>query len=142
MSVYDVIPPEKRLYENKYFYVVADKYPVSPGHLLIVSKLERRDYFDLSEAEQAELPWVIRKAKELIEGMVEKSAFEKMRKSDNDVSNVITQKPDGFNIGINCGEAAGQTIMHFHCHVIPRYKGDTPNPRGGVRHCIPGEGGY
>ncbi len=115
---------------------------MSPGHLLIVSKLERRDYFDLSEAEQAELPWVIRKAKELIEGMVEKSAFEKMRKSDNDVSNVITQKPDGFNIGINCGEAAGQTIMHFHCHVIPRYKGDTPNPRGGVRHCIPGKGGY
>lgn len=142
MSVYDAIPPEKRLYENEYFYVVTDKYPVMPGHLLIVSKLERRDYFDLSEAEQAAFPGVIRKARELIEGMVEKSAIEEMRKSDDDDSNAITQKPDGYNIGINCGEAAGQTVMHFHCHVIPRYKGDTPNPRGGVRHCIPGKGDY
>jgi diadenosine tetraphosphate (Ap4A) HIT family hydrolase len=50
--------------------------------------------------------------------------------------------PDGYNIGMNCGPAAGQTIIHFHCHVIPRYHGDTPNPRGGIRHCIPGKGNY
>ena len=50
--------------------------------------------------------------------------------------------PDGYNIGMNCGESAGQTVFHFHCHVIPRYIGDMKNPRGGVRHCINGKGYY
>jgi diadenosine tetraphosphate (Ap4A) HIT family hydrolase len=53
-----------------------------------------------------------------------------------------SRQPDGFNIGINCGEAAGQTVFHFHCHVIPRYVGDMHEPRGGVRHCIEGKGYY
>lgn len=51
-------------------------------------------------------------------------------------------KPDGYNIGMNCGETAGQTVFHFHCHIIPRYKGDMENPRGGVRHCVSGKGNY
>ena len=51
-------------------------------------------------------------------------------------------KPDGYNIGMNCGEAAGQTVFQFHCHVITRYIGDMKNPRGGVRHCIEGKGYY
>ena len=50
--------------------------------------------------------------------------------------------PTGINVGFNCGHSAGQTIFHAHIHVIPRYDGDTPNPRGGVRHCIPGKGNY
>ena len=50
--------------------------------------------------------------------------------------------PDGYNIGMNCGESAGQTVMHFHCHVIPRYNGDMEDPRGGVRHSIQGKGYY
>ena len=50
--------------------------------------------------------------------------------------------PDGFNLGVNCGETAGQTVFHAHIHVIPRYKGDVPNPRGGIRHVIPGKGNY
>jgi len=50
--------------------------------------------------------------------------------------------PGGFNVGANCGEAAGQSVWHAHIHVIPRYKGDTPNPRGGVRHVIPLKGNY
>ena len=50
--------------------------------------------------------------------------------------------PNGFNIGMNCGEEAGQTIMHFHCHVIPRYTGDMKKPEGGIRHCIKGKGYY
>ena len=50
--------------------------------------------------------------------------------------------PDGYNIGMNCGESAGQTVMHFHCHVIPRYIGDMDNPRGGIRYCIPEKGNY
>ena len=51
-------------------------------------------------------------------------------------------QPDGYNIGVNCGEAAGQTVMHFHCHVIPRYRGDVSDPRGGVRGVIPGKQKY
>ena len=51
-------------------------------------------------------------------------------------------KPNGYNIGMNCGESAGQTVFHFHCHLIPRYNGDMENPRGGVRHCINGKGYY
>lgn len=51
-------------------------------------------------------------------------------------------EPQGFNIGVNCGEAAGQTVFHAHIHIIPRYAGDVPNPRGGVRHIIPGKGNY
>jgi diadenosine tetraphosphate (Ap4A) HIT family hydrolase len=51
-------------------------------------------------------------------------------------------KPQGFNVGVNCGDAAGQTVFHAHIHVIPRYTGDVPNPRGGVRNIIPGKGNY
>ena len=57
----------------------------------------------------------------------------------------LTEKkyqPDGYNIGMNCGKAAGQTVMHFHCHLIPRYDGDMEDPRGGVRGVIPGRMGY
>ncbi len=52
----------------------------------------------------------------------------------------LGRTPDGYNIGINAGIAAGQTVMHLHVHVIPRFEGDVDNPRGGVRHCIPGKG--
>jgi diadenosine tetraphosphate (Ap4A) HIT family hydrolase len=51
-------------------------------------------------------------------------------------------RPEGFNIGVNCGEAAGQSVFHAHIHIIPRYTGDVPNPRGGVRNIIPGKGNY
>ena len=54
----------------------------------------------------------------------------------------LNHSPDGYNIGMNCGTAGGQTIFHFHCHVIPRYNGDMENPRGGIRHCIKGRGNY
>jgi len=53
-----------------------------------------------------------------------------------------TFKPQGFNVGVNCGEAAGQSVLHAHIHIIPRYTGDVPNPRGGVRNVIPGKGDY
>ena len=56
--------------------------------------------------------------------------------------NKKNHSPNGYNIGMNCGESAGQTVMHFHCHVIPRYKDDMDNPRGGIRHCIPEKGNY
>ena len=65
-------------------------------------------------------------------------------KDDYGIQKALDQnfRPEGYNIGMNCGEVAGQTVMHFHCHIIPRYSGDMSNPRGGVRHCIEGKGYY
>jgi diadenosine tetraphosphate (Ap4A) HIT family hydrolase len=115
------IPSERIVFEDDFFFIIRDIYPVSPGHSLIVSKTWKRDYFELSELERQNLEKVILKAKELVE---------------------LDFQPDGYNIGINCGEVAGQTVFHFHCHLIPRYKGDMENPRGGVRHVIEGKGFY
>lgn len=131
MSVFSEKSVSERLFVNSYFYIVQDEYPVSPGHLLIVSKREVPDYFSLNDAEQRALPVVINEARKLIESTILQQGrvgFERL--------------PDGYNIGMNCGTAAGQTIMHFHCHVIPRYYGDTANPRGGIRHCVSGKGNY
>jgi len=120
MNVLD--KPEFVIYRNEHFFVRPDGYPVSPGHMLIVTSREDRvDYFDLTEDERTSLADAIRVAKNIIEE---------------------THSPDGYNIGMNCGEAAGQTVMYFHCHLIPRYRGDMENPRGGVRHCINGKGNY
>ena len=115
------ISAERILYKAAYFFIIEDAFPVSPGHLLIISNVLKRDYFELSKEEQASLSIAIQKAKDII---------------------VQTHQPDGYNIGMNCGKAAGQTVFHFHCHVIPRYDGDMPNPRGGVRHCVEGKGNY
>ncbi len=120
-SVFTTIPQKEWLFESKYFFIIRDKYPVSPGHLLIVSKRDCVDFFNLNQVERQELPELIIEAKRLI-------------KSDS--------TPDGYNIGINCGEAAGQTVFHFHCHVIPRWNKDTPKPRGGVRNVVEGMGDY
>ncbi len=110
-----------RIFENEYFFIIRDKFPVSPGHLLIITKELRQDFFELTENERTNLTDLIIKAKSIIE---------------SDYS------PTGYNIGMNCGIDAGQTVFHFHCHVIPRYKGDMKSPEGGVRHCIEGKGYY
>jgi diadenosine tetraphosphate (Ap4A) HIT family hydrolase len=115
------IPAAKILYRNEHFFIIEDGFPVSPGHLLIISNVVKQDYFSLTAEEKHALIDMIEIAKSLILGKYE---------------------PDGFNIGMNCGEAAGQTVFHFHCHLIPRYIGDMENPRGGVRHCIPNKGNY
>ena len=115
------IPSERIVYRGEHFFAIYDGYPVSPGHSLIVSNEIRATYFDLEKEELLELPDIIGAVKVLIEK---------------------EHAPDGYNIGMNCGEIAGQTVMHFHCHVIPRYKGDMKNPRGGVRHVIPEKGNY
>lgn len=104
-----------------HFHIIKDKFPVSPLHLLIISKREVLDYFELTEEEKNDLNQAITLAKNQIE---------------------LISIPDGYNIGMNCGSAAGQTVFHFHCHVIPRFKGDMIDPRGGVRHCVEGKGYY
>jgi diadenosine tetraphosphate (Ap4A) HIT family hydrolase len=163
MSVFDEVPAGSRLYEDDHFFIIRDGYPVSPGHLLIVSKRAAVTFFDLNGRERAALPAAIAEAKRLIEEGVaidghlgkktdasvhgDGAAPDSRSPADaaldqTSVNATPIPKPDGHNIGMNCGGAAGQTVMHFHCHVIPRYHGDTPNPRGGVRHCIPGRGDY
>jgi len=115
------VPESEKIHEREYFFVLKDKFPVTPGHCLIVSKAVRDTFFDLTPDEKQELLEVI-----------------------NEVKGIIDQEdpPDGYNIGMNCGFAAGQSILHFHCHVIPRYWGDMENPKGGIRHCIPEKGPY
>lgn len=97
-------------------FAVEDVYPVTPGHLLIISQRHTPDFFSMTIEERAD-------AFALIDEIGRWG-----RASDPSVL--------GFNIGMNCGEAAGQTIMHAHIHLIPRRKGDTPDPRGGVRSVI------
>jgi diadenosine tetraphosphate (Ap4A) HIT family hydrolase len=121
MSVFLNIPKDRILYRGNHFFIIRDIYPVSPGHTLIITRELKKDYFELSKEELNELPSMIQKAKNLIE---------------------LEYRPDGYNIGMNCGEVAGQSVMHFHCHIIPRYQGDMKNPKGGIRHCVKGKGNY
>lgn len=121
MSVFSEIDEIRIIFKGKNFFLIYDAYSVSPGHMLIISNEEKPDFFSLNEVERIELNELIIVAKNLIEK---------------------EYKPEGYNIGMNCGVVAGQTVMHFHCHVIPRYKGDMENPRGGIRHCIEGKGYY
>jgi diadenosine tetraphosphate (Ap4A) HIT family hydrolase len=121
MSVFSNIEPNRILFKGKHFFLIKDGFPVSPGHILIISNKEKIDYFELDSYERIELTELILKVKEIIEE---------------------EYNPDGYNIGMNCGEVAGQSVMHFHCHIIPRYLGDMKNPKGGIRHCVEGKGNY
>ena len=121
MKDFTEIQTDRIIYKNDYFFIIEDAFPVSPGHLLIISNFIRKDYFELSDIEKNELLSTIEIAKEIIEKK---------------------HRPDGYNIGMNCGESAGQTVFHFHCHLIPRYVGDRVNPKGGIRHCVSGKGYY
>jgi len=107
--------------KNELAYARYDKYPVNEGHLHIIPYRHVSDYFELTKEEQAALHSLLVEGKDL-----------------------LTEKyqPDGFNVGINIGEAAGQTVWHVHMHLIPRYKGDMDDPRGGVRGVIPGKQKY
>ena len=107
--------------QNPLAYVTLDKFPVTRGHTLIIPKRHVRDYFGLNEPENIAINSLI---------------FEEKEKLSLDTS------IEGHNIGVNCGEVAGQTVFHCHVHLIPRRKGDVKNPRGGVRHVISGKGDY
>lgn len=102
--------------EGKHWKVMLDKFPVSKGHSLVISKRHVETWFDLATHEQSELNY-----------MIDRRQFE---------MNKVFQ-PDGYNVGFNAGEAAGQTIFHCHIHVIPRYRKDVFDPAGGIRGVIP-----
>ena len=111
----------KKIIENENAFAIYDGFPVSKGHVLVIPKRVVAEIFDLNDEEYSSCFNLVKDVKKILE-----EEF----------------KPDGFNIGINNGEKAGQTIFHAHIHVIPRYSGDVDNPRGGIRHVIPGKGDY
>jgi diadenosine tetraphosphate (Ap4A) HIT family hydrolase len=112
---------EAVLFENELAYVRPDKYPVNPGHLLIIPKRHVSDFFFTRDAEKTALLVLLDEAKRYLDSKY---------------------APVGYNVGINVGTAAGQTIPHVHLHLIPRYSGDTADPRGGVRGVIPSRQSY
>jgi diadenosine tetraphosphate (Ap4A) HIT family hydrolase len=113
--------PDRIVDGGEHAYVVLDAFPVSPGHSLVVSRRHVADVFDLATSEIAELLRLIQAARERIDR---------------------SHHPAGYNVGVNVGRVAGQTIMHVHIHVIPRYHGDMDDPAGGVRGVIPGKMRY
>jgi len=111
----------EKLFENSKGFVIYDKFPVSEGHCLVIPQRVYSNYFDSTEEEIAALNQLVFETKLFLD--------EKYQ-------------PSGYNVGINCGEDAGQTVNHVHIHVIPRYKGDVTNPEGGVRGVIPDKQKY
>ena len=115
------IDKDKVLLESDKWLVIYDGYAVSKGHVLLIPKGHYETYFDLPKEYVLELHGIILKVKKKLD--------EKFN-------------PSGYNIGANCGKSGGQTIMHCHIHIIPRYDGDMEDPRGGVRGVIPSKQKY
>lgn len=117
------IEPSRVLAGDDLFAVIQDKFPISPGHALIIARRPVARFQELTPAEKASLlVWV--------------------DWTQQHLSSKLSPAPDAFNIGLNDGPAAGQTIAQFHFHIIPRYTGDVPDPRGGIRHIIPTKARY
>lgn len=109
------------IFENDLSFAIYDNYPVTKGHSLIIPKRHFASFFDATEEEVLSMNDCLKKVKNIIDE---------------------TLHPDGYNIGMNQGLAAGQSVMHLHVHLIPRRFGDTPNPRGGVRGVFPDKQNY
>jgi ATP adenylyltransferase len=140
------------IYDNEYFYVIFDVHPVSPGHALIISKRHVVSLLDLNRLEWAALKEALDGTVKAIKNTNFKKLYESMivyRVTDKSIyfcKNMLKHAslakiPEGYNIGVNDGEAAGRTINHLHMQVIPRYKGDTKDS-GGIRTVIPGLANY
>ena len=113
--------PDLVFHEDELVLGLWDRYPVSPGHALLVPRRHVASWFDATPAEQLALMAALPMAREQIGRR---------------------HQPEGFNVGINIGEAAGQTVFHLHVHLIPRYVGDQEDPRGGVRKLFPENASY
>lgn len=114
-------PPSDWVASNALAFALRDGFPVSPGHTLVVPKREVATWFDATPEEQHAIIKLVATVKLALDAEFH---------------------PDGYNVGFNAGEAAGQTVMHLHVHVIPRYRGDLPDPRGGIRWVIPDKAAY
>jgi len=113
-------PPERVVTKNTLAYARYDAFPVTPGHVLIIPFRHIPSFFDATEEERRAMFDLIDRCRDLL---------------------MEQHRPDGWNIGVNVGAAAGQTVPHLHLHLIPRYEGDSADPRGGVRGVIPGAPG-
>lgn len=118
---FERLEPKQQVGELASCFAFRDKFPVSEGHTLVIPKRKVSDYFELSFKEQSACWFLVNLIKADLQDRF---------------------NPDGFTIGININEAAGQTISHVHIHIIPRYTGDVEHPRGGVRGVIPGKREY
>jgi diadenosine tetraphosphate (Ap4A) HIT family hydrolase len=107
--------PAGVLLENGLAYACHEENSLSPGHVIVVPKRHVADFFDMSSDEQAAVMDLLNRARDLVQKK---------------------HSPDGYNVGVNIGKAAGQNRMHVHVHLIPRYAGDLPDPAGGVRRVL------
>jgi len=110
----ELCTPQEVVAENTLAYVRRDNHALSRGHVLVVPKRHVADFFDMAAEEQAAVLQLLNDAQRRIQR---------------------EHSPDGYNIGVNIGKAAGQSRMHVHVHLIPRYAGDVPDPSGGIR-CV------
>lgn len=115
------LDPSRILDSNAYCFMIRDDFPISPGHTLIIPKRHVGSFFELDAAEQHALLALLDSAKKSLD---------------------IEYQPDAYNLGLNDGPAAGQSIAHVHFHLIPRYAGDCDDPRGGVRWIVPAKANY
>ena len=115
------LPPERVIHRNRSSVVIRDGFPVSAGHTLIIPHRHIGSFFELTTLERDDLLALLDWAKQQLSEQL---------------------APDGWNIGINDGAAAGQTVPHLHIHLIPRFHGDMPDPRGGVRWVIADKADY
>ena len=115
------LPKERIILSNTHGMVIRDGYPISPGHTLVIPQRHIGSFFDLEPEERDSLFLLLEESK---------------RGLDKEF------QPDGYNIGINDGPSAGQTVPHLHIHLIPRYSGDQADPRGGIRWIIPEKAKY
>lgn len=113
----DKVASGEALLQNELAIAFYDSFPVSRGHVLIIPRRHAETFFDLTDDELVAMKHLAFEVKALLDEQFH---------------------PDGYNIGLNCREAGGQTVFHCHMHVIPRYKGDVPDPTGGVRTILPG----
>jgi len=113
--------PERILIQDELTLALRDGFPVSPGHTLILTRRHIQSCAEATPEELAALLNTLGAARRALD---------------------LEFHPDGYNVGLNDGAAAGQTVMHVHVHLIPRFHGDVADPRGGIRHCIPGKGSY
>jgi diadenosine tetraphosphate (Ap4A) HIT family hydrolase len=123
LPAFGEIEANRLLSVDDLFAIISDKFPISPGHTLVIARRPVARFQELTSNEKARLlSWI--------------------DWAQQHLASHLTPEPDAFNLGVNDGPAAGQTIPQFHFHIIPRYKGDVPDPRGGIRHVIPAKARY
>lgn len=156
MAHYSFVNPhieKEAFYKNDFCFAVFDIHPVSPGHAIIMPKSNIVDLEDIDAAFWSELRITIHEVIKTIEQTDLKNVYQQMIDKKSTPNSIlfcqealahprINTKPDGYNQGINDGRAAGRTVDELHWHIIPRFAGDVPDPRGGIRFVIPNKANY